>query len=66
MLGTNAHFGTYSVSNDGHSIIFYFEHASFPNWDVVDQKRPFTLVGDDLIYSVPNPAAGGKITGEVK
>jgi hypothetical protein len=64
--GTNAHFGTYSISDDGRSIVFHIEHASFPNWEGTEQKRPFTLVGDDLTYTVPTPTTGAKVTGEVK
>jgi hypothetical protein len=64
--GTNAHFGTYSISKDGGSIVFHIEHASFPNWEGTDQKRPFTLAGDDLTYTVPTPTTGAKVTGEVK
>jgi hypothetical protein len=64
--GTNAHFGTYSVGEDGRSIVFHIEHASFPNWEGIEQKRPFTLAGDDLTYAVPTPTTGAKVTGEVK
>jgi hypothetical protein len=64
--GINAHFGTYTVSEDGHSITFHIQHASFPNWEGTDQKRPFTLIGDDLTYTVPTPTTGAKVTGEVK
>jgi len=53
--GTNAHFGSYSISGDRGSIIFHIEHASFPNWEGTDQKRPFLLIGDDLTYTVPTP-----------
>jgi hypothetical protein len=64
--GTNAHFGRYSISEDGRSIVFHIEHASFPNWEGTDQKRPFTLSGNDLTYTVSTPTTGAKVTGEVK
>jgi Lipocalin-like domain len=64
--GTNTHFGRYSISEDGHFITFHIEHASFPNWEGTDQKRSFTLIGDDLTYTVPTPTTGAKATGEVK
>ena len=64
--GTNAHFGRYSMSEDGSSIVFHIEHASFPNWEGTNQKRPFTLAIDDLTYTVPTPTTGAKVTGEVK
>lgn len=64
--GTNAHFGKYSISDDGRAIVFHIEHASFPNWEGTDQKRPFTLSGDELTYTVPTPTTGATVTGEVK
>ena len=65
--GTNSHFGMYSISGDGRSIVLHVEHASYPNWEGSDQKRPFTLAGDDLTYTVSTPTTGGsKVTGEVK
>ena len=64
--GSNAHFGTYNIDIPTHSIIFNIEHASFPNWEGTRQKRPFTLVGDILKYTVPVPTTGGTATGEVE
>jgi hypothetical protein len=39
--GCNAHYGTYKV--EGANIIFNIEHASFPNWEGAQQKRPFII-----------------------
>ncbi len=64
--GTNSHFGTYAVDDAGHTITFHIDHASFPNWEGTDQKRSFTLSGDELIYTVPTPTTGGTATGEVR
>jgi hypothetical protein len=50
VAATIAHFGTYSV-NDG-ILVFKIERASFPNWNGIEQRRPFKLVGDELQYSV--------------
>ncbi|MET3498446.1 hypothetical protein ABIC45_000037 [Mucilaginibacter rubeus] len=61
--GCNAHYGTYKV--EGNYIIFNIEHASFPNWEGTQQKRPFTISGDIFKYTVPAPTTGGAITGEV-
>jgi hypothetical protein len=63
--GSNAHFGTYSIDRSAGTITFYINHASFPNWEGTQQKRPFTLIGDVLKYTVPAPTTGGAVTGEV-
>jgi Lipocalin-like domain len=44
--GGIAHFGTYSEA-DG-ALIFNIERSTFPNWNGTQQKRPFTLTGDEL------------------
>jgi hypothetical protein len=64
MQGSNAHFGRYTVHDNG-AITFHIEHASFPNWEGTEQKRSFTLTGDELKYLVPTPTTGGNATGEV-
>jgi len=55
--GCNPHWGRYSVA-DG-AIVFKIEHAMFPNWEGVEQKRPFSISGDELTYKVPAASAGG-------
>lgn len=64
--GSNAHFGTYSIDRSAGTITFYINHASFPNWEGTQQKRPFKLVGDIFKYTVPAPTTGGTVTGEVE
>jgi hypothetical protein len=61
--GCNAHYGTYKIK--GSNIIFDIEHASFPNWEGTQQKRPFIVSGDIFKYTVPAPTTGGAVTGEV-
>lgn len=61
--GCNAHYGVYKI--EGGSIIFNIEHASFPNWEGTQQKRPFTILGDVFKYTVPAPTTGGAVAGEV-
>ncbi len=63
--GSNAHFGTYSVDTVGGTVTFRIERASFPNWEGTEQRRPFTLVGDRLTYTVPAPTSGSGAVGEV-
>jgi hypothetical protein len=55
--GCNPHWGRYSVA-DG-AIVFKIEHAMFPNWEGVEQKRPCSISGDELTYKVPAASAGG-------
>lgn len=65
--GTNSHFGRYAVNEAERTLTFHIEHASFPNWEGTEQRRAFTLTGDELTYSVPAPTTGGKGTvGEVR
>ena len=55
--GCNPHWGRYSVA-DG-SIVFKIEHAMFPNWEGIEQKRAFSLSGDELKYRVVAASGGG-------
>jgi hypothetical protein len=57
--GSISHFGTYTVNEADKTITFKVKTSSFPNWDGVDQKRPFTISGDELKYTVPAASAGG-------
>ena len=54
--GVISHFGTYEVDETSHSITFRIEGSSYPNWDKTEQKRSFTLLGNQLAWS--DPAAG--------
>lgn len=64
MQGSNAHYGRYAVESPG-TLTFRIAHASFPNWEGTEQKRPFTLAGDRLTYVVPAPTTGAGAKGEV-
>jgi hypothetical protein len=64
--GSNAHFGTYTINAEKHTITFLIAHASFPNWEGTSQVRPFEFNGSDFKYTVPAPTTGGSVTGEVK
>jgi hypothetical protein len=61
--GSVTHFGTLSVNAADKIIAFKIETATFPNWDGTEQQRPFTLIGDELTYTVPAQSGGG--TGTV-
>jgi Lipocalin-like domain len=60
--GSIAHFGRYTVNEADRTITFYIEGSTFPNWSGIEQKRPFTVTGDELKWTTP--ASGGGL-GEV-
>jgi hypothetical protein len=60
VAGSVSHYGTFSVSGD--TLIFKIESATFANWNGIEQKRPFTLRGDELTYSVAAASGGGSVT----
>jgi len=57
--GLNTHFGSYTVDEPGKVLTMRIEGSSFPNWNGTEQKRPFTLAGDDLKWVTPAASGGG-------
>jgi len=57
VLGSIAHFGKYKVEDK--AIVFSVESSTYANWDGAPQKRPFTVSGDQLKYTVPAASTGG-------
>ena len=57
--GSIAHTGRYTIDDGGKSITFHIETSTFPNWNGTTQKRPFSVKGDQLTYTVATPSAGG-------
>jgi hypothetical protein len=55
-----SHFGTYRVAGD--ALVFKVENATFANWDGAEQKRPYTVNGDELKYSLAVGSGGGRLT----
>lgn len=51
--GSSTHFGTISIDDAKHIIVFHIQNASFPNWEGQDQVRFYTLQNGTLRYSVP-------------
>ena len=51
--GSIAHFGTYRVDETGKFLVFRIESSTFPNWTGAEQRRPFSLSGDELTYTSP-------------
>ena len=58
--GSLAHYGTYSVVDK--AVVFKVERSTFPNWDGIEQRRQFTLTGDELKYILVNASGGGSVT----
>jgi lipocalin-like protein len=56
--GVLCYFGTYSVNEADHTLNFHIESSSFPNWNGTDQKRSFTITGDELTYISPGASGG--------
>jgi len=63
--GINTHYGRYAVDAESGVLTFRIEHALFPNWEGTAQRRSFTLVGDELRYTVNTTTTGGREVGEV-
>ena len=51
--GSIAHFGTYSVDETGKLLVLRIEGSTFPNWAGTEQRRSFSLSGDELTYVSP-------------
>lgn len=60
--GSIAHFGTLTVNTADKTITFNIETSTFPNWDGTEQKRAFTVTGDELQYTNPSASGGGTTT----
>jgi hypothetical protein len=60
VAGSLAHFGRYKVVEN--VLVFDVERATFANWNGIEQKRAFTLTGDELRYVLPVASGGGSVT----
>jgi len=56
--GSIAHFGRYTVNEADKTITFHIDTSTFPNWNGVEQKRPFTLTGDELKWQTAASSGG--------
>ena len=56
--GSIAHFGRYTVNEADKIITFHIETSTFPNWNDIEQKRPFTLTGDELKWTTAGSSGG--------
>jgi hypothetical protein len=60
-IEVSAHYGRYAVDFGSHTMTFDIVHASFPNLDGTEQKRPFELADGRLTYRIP-PRADGTVS----
>src|SRR6266699_2978833 len=60
--GSLTHFGTLSINAADKTFTFKIETATFPNWSGTEQKRPFTISGDQLRYTAAAASGGGSAT----
>jgi hypothetical protein len=56
--GSIAHFGKYIVNEADKTIVFQIETSTFPNWNGIEQKRPFTLTEDELKWTTAASSGG--------
>jgi hypothetical protein len=57
VAGSLGYSGTYTVSDE--TLVFKIEASTYPNTEGDEQKRSFTLTGDELKYTNLAPTAGG-------
>lgn len=56
--GSIAHFGTYTVNEADKTITFHIRTSTFPNWNGIDQTRPFTLTATELKWTTAASSGG--------
>ena len=59
VAGSIAHFGSYAVNEADKTITFRIETSTHPNWDATEQKRTYTISGDELKYVGISAVLGG-------
>jgi lipocalin-like protein len=57
--GSIAYFGTYLVTDK--VITLKVEASTFPNWTGSEQKRPLTITGDEMKWTVAAGSGGGTV-----
>jgi hypothetical protein len=53
--GSQAFYGTYTVGESDHTLVFHVERSSFPNWDGTAQESTIKIVADELTQVKPGP-----------
>lgn len=62
VLGSLAHFGTYSVNEKDGTYSIHPEAGTYPNWVGIDQVRSFSISRDELKITNPSGSRGGTST----
>jgi hypothetical protein len=66
VVGTQCHFGTYTVDEQGNSITIHVEHATYTNWEGSDLTWPVSIKDGEVKFTVPHPTIGGPgVHGEI-
>ena len=66
VLGASTHYGTITIDEAAHQLVFRIEGASFPNWEGAIQRRAYELSGDALSWRVPAAPDGNVPISEWK
>ena len=53
--GSQAFYGTYTVGESDHTLVFHIERSSFRNWDGTAQESTIKVEGDELTQTKPGP-----------
>jgi hypothetical protein len=61
VVGSLAHFGTYSVNEKEGSFTVHPEASTFPNWVGIDQKRLFSISKDEFKMTNPSSSRGSGV-----
>ena len=56
--GSIAHFGTYTVNEADKTITFHIQTSTFPNWNGIEQKRPFVVTATELKWTTAASSGG--------
>ena len=59
--GSNANFGTYSVSADGKVLTHKVEGGTWAHWVGTDLKRDLTLAGDEMKHAFGSSRGGNSV-----
>ena len=62
VVGSLAHFGTYSVNEKEGSFTVRPEASTFPNWVGIDQKRLFSISKDEFKMTNPSSSRGSGVS----
>jgi len=56
--GSIAHFGRYTIDEAQKTITFHIQTSTFPNWNGIDQTRPFNVTATKLKWTTAASSGG--------